>query len=199
MRFKRKSTVAEIPTASMADIAFLLIIFFMLSTTFSVNMGFDFGIPPKEQQATTESESRPALTVIVDTQNDPDRNYIVKVMDEQGNIEEYYSSAYAAALRQPERDIHQLTTFMNRVFEDVRVQQPGEWYKLPVYILVKRDAPWEGFVDVWEEVLKVEKEQIRYFPDIVERSKRKLATHIPHVNQVRDILQQYREQGLPID
>jgi hypothetical protein len=33
----------------------------------------------------------------------------------------------------------------------------------------------------------------------VERSKRKLATHIPHVNQVRDIIQQYREQGIPID
>ena len=33
--FERKSKVAsEIPTASMADIAFLLLIFFMVSTTF---------------------------------------------------------------------------------------------------------------------------------------------------------------------
>jgi hypothetical protein len=199
MKFRRKRNIAEIPTASMADIAFLLIIFFMLSTTFSVNMGFDFGIPPKEQEATTESESRPALTLIVDTLNDPDRNYIIKVMDEQGNIKEYFSTPYAAALGQPDKDILRLSEFMNTVFEDVRIQQPGEWYKLPVYILVKRNAPWEGFVDVWEEVLAVEKEQIKYFPDIVERSKRKLATHIPHVNQVRDIIQQYREQGIPID
>jgi hypothetical protein len=199
MKFKRKPNIAEIPTASMADIAFLLIIFFMLSTTFSVNMGFDFGIPPKEQEATTESESRPALTLIVDTLNDPDRNYIVKVMDEQGNIKDYYSTPYAKALGQPDKDILRLSEYMNTVFEDVRIQQPGEWYKLPVYILVKRNAPWEGFVDVWEEVLAVEKEQIKYFPDIVERSKRKLATHIPHVNQVRDIIQQYREQGIPID
>lgn len=38
MRFKRRSIVqAYIPTASMADIAFLLIIFFMVTTTFSVD------------------------------------------------------------------------------------------------------------------------------------------------------------------
>ncbi|HUX08763.1 MAG TPA: biopolymer transporter ExbD [Acidobacteriota bacterium] len=199
MKYKRKKRDTEIPTSSMADIAFLLIIFFMLSTTFSVNKGFDFGIPPKEQEATTESESRPALTLIVDNLNDPDRNYIVKVMDEQGNIEEYYSDSYAEAMGQPQRAIVGLSDFMNQVFEDVRLQQPGEWYKLPVYILVRRNAPWEGFVDVWEEVQEVEREQITHFPDIVERDKRKLATHIPHVNTVRDIIQQYREQGIVID
>lgn len=38
MRFKRRSTIqAGIPSASMADIAFLLIIFFMVTTTFSVD------------------------------------------------------------------------------------------------------------------------------------------------------------------
>lgn len=199
MKFKRKKDVTEIPTSSMADIAFLLIIFFMLSTTFSVNKGFDFGIPPKEQEATTESESRPALTIIVDSLKDPNRNFIVKVMDEQGNIEDYYSESYAVAMGQPERAISSLSVFMNQVFEDVRMQQPGEWYKLPVYILVRREAPWEGFVEVWDEVQDVEKEQINFFPDIVEKDKRKLATHIPHVNTVRDIIQQYREQGILLD
>jgi len=35
---------AEIPTNSMADIAFLLIIYFMLTATFSVHKGLDFGL-----------------------------------------------------------------------------------------------------------------------------------------------------------
>ena len=34
MRFKRGTVNDEIPTASMADIAFLLIIYFMVTTTF---------------------------------------------------------------------------------------------------------------------------------------------------------------------
>ncbi|MCD6326517.1 biopolymer transporter ExbD [bacterium] len=38
MRFRRKSNVqAGIPSASMGDIAFLLIVFFMVTTTFSVD------------------------------------------------------------------------------------------------------------------------------------------------------------------
>lgn len=198
MKFKRKTQEAEIPTASMADIAFLLIIFFMVTTTFSINKGFDFGVPPKEQEATTESESRPALTVIVDSLSDLERNYKVRVMDEFGNIEEYFSSRYARVYNLPENDIRNLSKHMNEVFEDVRIQQ-AEWYKLPVYILLRRNAPWEGFVDVWEEIQKVEKEQAKYFPIAIDPDKRKLATHIPHVNQVRDILEQYRQRGIPID
>lgn len=38
----------EIPTASMADIAFLLIIYFMITTTFAATRGLDFQLP--EQQ-----------------------------------------------------------------------------------------------------------------------------------------------------
>lgn len=36
---KREARAAEIPTASMADIAFLLIIFFMLTTVFATEKG----------------------------------------------------------------------------------------------------------------------------------------------------------------
>jgi biopolymer transport protein ExbD len=37
----------EIPTSSMADIAFLLIIYFMVTTTFTATRGLDFA-PPKD-------------------------------------------------------------------------------------------------------------------------------------------------------
>src|SRR5439155_14092538 len=41
----RNKIPAEIPTASMADIAFLLIIFFMLTSVYSSNYGLEYGLP----------------------------------------------------------------------------------------------------------------------------------------------------------
>jgi len=49
MRFKREGVSDEIPTASMADIAFLLIIYFMVTTTFAATRGLDFSLPKDEQ------------------------------------------------------------------------------------------------------------------------------------------------------
>lgn len=46
MAFKRKSKVsAEIPSASMADIAFLLLVFFMTTTIFNVEKGIRLILP----------------------------------------------------------------------------------------------------------------------------------------------------------
>jgi biopolymer transport protein ExbD len=58
MIFGRKTkTEAEIPTASMADIAFLLIIFFMVTTVFSATKGLELSLPSEEKQdAPTERE-----------------------------------------------------------------------------------------------------------------------------------------------
>jgi biopolymer transport protein ExbD len=44
----RNRIPAEIPTASMADIAFLLIIFFMLTSVFSSNFGLPYALPKNE-------------------------------------------------------------------------------------------------------------------------------------------------------
>jgi biopolymer transport protein ExbD len=48
MRLKRETVSDEIPTASMADIAFLLIIYFMVTTTFAATRGLDFSLPQEE-------------------------------------------------------------------------------------------------------------------------------------------------------
>lgn len=55
MRLKRskRSLVAAIPTASMADIAFLLIIFFMVTTAFSLDRT-PMELPETEQQEQTK-------------------------------------------------------------------------------------------------------------------------------------------------
>ncbi|MHC4816279.1 MAG: ExbD/TolR family protein [Planctomycetota bacterium] len=49
MKFKRDKVSDEIPTASMADIAFLLIIYFMVTTTFAATRGLDFSLPQEEE------------------------------------------------------------------------------------------------------------------------------------------------------
>lgn len=49
MKFEKNEEPPEIPTASMADIAFLLIVFFMLTTVFSTNKGVEHILPPTEE------------------------------------------------------------------------------------------------------------------------------------------------------
>ncbi len=57
---------AEIPTSSMADIAFLLVVFFMLTMTFAVSQGLDFN-PPKDHPG---HEIDPVESVMVEIQAD---------------------------------------------------------------------------------------------------------------------------------
>lgn len=50
MKLSNKSKVSdEIPTSSMADIAFLLIIYFMVTTTFAATRGLDFALPKDDE------------------------------------------------------------------------------------------------------------------------------------------------------
>lgn len=50
MRLKQHKPDDEIPTSSMADIAFLLIIYFMVTTTFAATRGLDFSLPKDDDQ-----------------------------------------------------------------------------------------------------------------------------------------------------
>jgi biopolymer transport protein ExbD len=58
----RKKEEPEIPTASMADIAFLLIVFFMLTTVFSANKGMEHILPPKDD---TEDPVEPEEAIYI--------------------------------------------------------------------------------------------------------------------------------------
>jgi biopolymer transport protein ExbD len=63
---------AEIPTASMADIAFLLIIYFMVTATFSATRGLDFALPEEDDSSPiVEKED----SVLIEVQ--PDGQYLV--------------------------------------------------------------------------------------------------------------------------
>lgn len=49
MKFSRRGLSDEIPTGSMADITFLLIIFFMVTSTFAATRGLDFALPKDDK------------------------------------------------------------------------------------------------------------------------------------------------------
>lgn len=63
----RKKRDAEIPSASMADIAFLLLIFFLVTTTIDADKGIYMQLPPKLDEANPPPEinQRNLLNILV--------------------------------------------------------------------------------------------------------------------------------------
>ena len=73
MRFKKREISAEIFTGSMADVTFLLIVYFMVTTTFTATRGLDFALPKEddappvvEKEESVLIEIRPDGSLVVD-------------------------------------------------------------------------------------------------------------------------------------
>lgn len=64
MKLQKRRATAEIFTGSMADVTFLLIIFFMLTMAFSSTKGLDFAVP-KEDPTRSEVQAEEAVLVQV--------------------------------------------------------------------------------------------------------------------------------------
>jgi len=64
MKIKKKEIESEIFTGSMADISFLLIIYFMITSAFSATRGLDFALPD-ENQDTPEIKQEDSIDVYV--------------------------------------------------------------------------------------------------------------------------------------
>jgi len=73
---------AEIPTAGMADIAFLLLIFFLVTTTINVDTGIGMTLPPKldPNQKPPPVKERNLFKILVNAQGE------LLVEEEQANI-----------------------------------------------------------------------------------------------------------------
>jgi biopolymer transport protein ExbD len=63
MKIARRQIPAEIPTASMADVAFLLIIFFLVASFYSVTRGIQFSLPKHDEAALT---AEPEAAVLIE-------------------------------------------------------------------------------------------------------------------------------------
>ena len=67
MKIQRRELPVEIPTASMADVAFLLIIFFLVASFYSVTRGIQFSLPKHEEAALTAEPEAATLIEIAAT------------------------------------------------------------------------------------------------------------------------------------
>jgi len=65
---KKKSREQEIPMASLADIAFLLLIFFLVTTTIDVDRGIGLTLPAKGEE--TEVRSKNITNILVNAQGE---------------------------------------------------------------------------------------------------------------------------------
>ncbi len=66
MKIRREKEHPEIPTSSMADIAFLLIIFFMVTAVFAATKGLEFKLPKEEEDQPAEQEEAVFIHVYPD-------------------------------------------------------------------------------------------------------------------------------------
>ena len=66
MKLKKKKEDPEIPTSSMADIAFLLIVFFMVTSVFSVTRGLEFQLPRQDQQSPQDATAEEAVHIAIE-------------------------------------------------------------------------------------------------------------------------------------
>ncbi len=74
MKLEKKKIPSDIPSASMADIAFLLIIFFMVTAVFSMTRGLDYELPKKEKvPENIEREEAVYIKVLADGTYEVDR------------------------------------------------------------------------------------------------------------------------------
>ena len=67
MKIARRVVPADIPTASMADVAFLLIIFFLVASFYSVTRGIQFSLPKHDEAALT---AEPEAAVLIEIASD---------------------------------------------------------------------------------------------------------------------------------
>ena len=83
MKLRRGFAEAEIPTSSMADIAFLLIVFFMVTAVFSATKGLEFALPKSDDTSPPEQEEAVFIKV------NPDSTFTVdcKPMETDGVLD----------------------------------------------------------------------------------------------------------------
>ncbi|MGD2152603.1 MAG: biopolymer transporter ExbD [Gemmatimonadales bacterium] len=120
--FERKSKAAsEIPTASMADIAFLLLIFFMVSTTFRREQPRHLSFPQAQATQKIDEQRRNILHVWIEPNGDVYINDARIPMDQVGEVVlPLYRASDRALMVSIRGDRDVPYRFVNSVTEELR-------------------------------------------------------------------------------
>jgi len=142
MKLTKNTPEPEIPTSSMADIAFLLIVYFMLTATFAATRGLDFALPKDDDNQQVEIEPEDAVLIEIK----PGGQILVdkKPMEVGSAILEYLAPKLRANPKKPviiQPDPKSPYGSMVQVFDLLRQGK-----------LIERELMWrEKFPDISEE------------------------------------------------
>lgn len=128
---KRERDEAEIPTSSMADIAFLLLIFFLVTTTINVDTGIGMTLPPKLEE---DVEPPPVR----------ERNMLKILVNENGDVLLEEEPATTQVIREEVK-----THVLNRGQDPNYAESPG---KAVVSIKTSAGTPYDRYIEVLDEV-----------------------------------------------
>ncbi len=131
MKLERKATEAEIPTASMADITFMLIIFFVLTAAFADTKGIDFKVPPPSEDPDTATEQLDSILVRVGGEG----------IEYDGNPWRPESCAWTKTEGRHWAECEEAETFYRHLREKL-----GNNPQMPVILYVRPEAPYEKMV-----------------------------------------------------
>ncbi|WP_421774114.1 ExbD/TolR family protein [Gracilimonas sp.] len=134
---KRKRESAEINGSSMADIAFLLLIFFLVTTTINVDTGIGLMLPPPLE----EDQEPPPIK---------ERNLMNILVNQEGRIvmdEEFYQLGEVKA---------RLVEFIKNPTQDPNLAETPDL--AIVSIRTQRETPYRIYVDMLDEVMGAYKE-----------------------------------------
>lgn len=132
MKLERKKENPEIPTASMADIAFLLIVFFMLTTVISATKGIEHQLPQQDKQK-------------IDNIQKEDSVYIKVNADNTFTVD-----------KEPAQSIDAVGTLTDYLYPKLS----NNWKK-PIIIYVNPEAKYESMIAVLDVVKQLEAQLIK--------------------------------------
>lgn len=133
----------EIPTAGMADIAFLLLIFFLLVTTINVDTGIGMTLPPKlEDQDPPPVKERNLFNILVNSQGD------LLVEDEPANIGQLRDRVKAHVTNFGEEPDLSVSPDDAVISIKTDAQTPYDTY---IQVL---DEVWMAYREIWNQIAR---------------------------------------------
>jgi len=157
-RQKRRISV-RIDMTPMVDIAFLLLIFYMVSTVFSMPQAMEINLPPKDQEEEVEVKESNLLTVRVDGEGrfwwnlktpTPDNLPVLLPGDPMGSGEAAY-------------------TFWPDTLRGLLLERNRDNSRLNTLILIHREATYADMVNILDEIDLIERSWNEFTADNLQK------------------------------
>lgn len=152
VRRKKRRLSIRIDMTPMVDIAFLLLIFYMVSTVFSMPQAMEINLPPKDEQDTNvDVKASNLLTIRVDAES----RYWWHI----GMASDSMPRLLPPDPKKPDSVAYQLwpDTLRNLLMDRNRANP-----KLNTLILINKDATYKDMVDILDEIDLIERSWNQY-------------------------------------